>query len=89
MAEKIKSIDTGKEICYELQTITMPLREEFVDAFNEAESAKPQKFSLWVNCVRIITKLSDDELLKLTDQDIYQIVLECMIKVNNKKKVKK
>ena len=89
MDKKTKSIDNGKEISFTLRPITMPLREEFVDAFSEAEAAKPAKFSLWVKCVRIITTLTDEELLKLTDQDIYQIVLECIIEVNNKKKVKK
>ena len=54
-----------------------------------AESNEPQKFSLWVDCVRIITDLTDDDLLKLTDLDIVQIAVECILIVNNKKKAKK
>ena len=67
----------------------MPLREQFVDAYMEAESSDPQKFSLWVKCIRIITTLSDEELLTLTDLDIVYIAVECMLTVNNKKKDKK
>jgi len=85
----IKSTDTGKKIDFKMKEVTMPLREEFVDAYMLAETSKPQKFSLWVNAVRVITELTDDELLKLTDLDIVQIAVDCLLEVNNKKKVKK
>tara|TARA_Y100000361_G_scaffold106557_1_gene96294 strand:- start:408 stop:677 length:270 start_codon:yes stop_codon:yes gene_type:complete len=89
MKIELKSKETGKNISFNLKEVTMPLREQFVDAYMVAESNEPQKFSLWVNCVRIITDLTDDDLLKLTDLDIVQIAVECILIVNNKKKAKK
>ena len=89
MKIEIKSKDTGKDIIFHMKDVTMPLREQFVDAYMYAESNEPQKFSLWVDCVRIITDLTDDDLLKLTDLDIVQIAVECILIVNNKKKAKK
>tara|TARA_R110002012_G_scaffold256900_2_gene437094 strand:+ start:410 stop:679 length:270 start_codon:yes stop_codon:yes gene_type:complete len=89
MKIELKSKETGNKISFELKEVTMPLREEFVDAYMEAEGKEPQKFSSWVNCVRIITTLTDEELLKLTDLDIVYIAIESMLVVNNKKKDKK
>ena len=89
MEQKIKSTSSGKDIIYNLKEVTMPLREEFMDAYMLAESNDPQKFSLWVNCLRIITTLTDDDLLKLTDIDIVQIAVDSLLTINNKKKVKK
>jgi hypothetical protein len=89
MEQKIKSTSTGKDLIYNLKEITMPLREEFMDAYMLAESSEPQKFSLWVNCVRIVTTLTDDDLLKLTDIEIVQVAVDSLLVINNKKKVKK
>ena len=89
MEKKIKSIDTGKDIKFTLKTLTQPLKEEFNDAFSEAEYAKPVKYSLWTKCARIITELTDDEMLNMSDMDLYQIIYECVIVVNCKKKLKK
>ena len=89
MEQKIKSTSSGKNIIYNLKEVTMPLREEFMDAYMLAESSEPQKFSLWVNTLRIITTLTDDDLLKLTDIDIVQIAVDSLLTINNKKKVKK
>ena len=89
MEKKIKSIDTGKDIKFTLKTLTQPLKEEFNAAFSEAEYAKPVKYSLWTKCARIITELTDDEMLNMSDMDLYQIIYECVIVVNCKKKLKK
>ena len=89
MEQKIKSTSSGKDIIYNLRDVTMPLREEFMDAYMEAEVSDPQKFSLWVKCIRIITTLTDEELLKLTDIDMVQIAVDCLLTINHKKKVKK
>ena len=89
MEQKIKSTSTGKDLIYNLKEITMPLREEFMDVYMLAESSEPQKFSLWVNCVRIVTTLTDDDLLKLTDIEIVQVAVDSLLVINNKKKVKK
>ena len=89
MKIELKSKDTEKDIIFDMKDVTMPLREQFVDAYMVAESNEPQKFSLWVDCIRVITTLTDDELLLLTDLDIVQIAVECMLIVNNKKKAKK
>ena len=89
MKIEIKSKDTGKDIIFHMKDVTMPLREQFVDAYMYAESNDPQKFSTWVDCIRVITTLTDDELLLLTDLDIVQIAVECMLIVNNKNKIKK
>ena len=89
MEKKIKSIDTGKELKFTMRTITQPIKEEFNDAFAEAEYQKPTKYSLWTKCARIVTEITDDELLNMTDMDVYQIVYECVIVVNCKKKLKK
>lgn len=89
MEQKIKSTSTGKDLIYNLKEITMPLREEFMDAYMLSESSEPQKFSLWVNCVRIVTTLTDDDLLKLTDIEIVQVAVDSLLVINNKKKVKK
>lgn len=89
MKIELKSKDTEKDIIFDMKDVTMPLREQFVDAYMFAESNEPQKFSLWVDCIRVITTLTDDELLLLTDLDIVQIAVECMLIVNNKKKAKK
>ena len=89
MKIELKSKETGKKISFELREVTMPLREQFVDAYMEAEVSDPQRFSLWVRCIRIITTLSDEELLTLTDLDIVYIAVECILIVNNKKKDKK
>ena len=89
MKIELKSKETKKYISFNLKEVTMPLREQFVDAYMVAESNEPQKFSLWVDCIRVITTLTDDELLLLTDLDIVQIAVECMLIVNNKKKAKK
>ena len=89
MKIELKSKETGKKISFELREVTMPLREQFVDAYMEAESSDPQKLSLWCRCIRIITTLSDEELLTLTDLDMVYIAVECMLTVNNKKKDKK
>jgi len=43
MEKKIKSIDTGKDVKFTIKTLTQPLKEEFNDAFSEAEYAKPVK----------------------------------------------
>ena len=87
MKIELKSKETGKDIVFDMKEMTMPLREEFHDAYVEAESSSPQKFSLWVRCVRIITTLTDDELLKLTDLDIIQIAVECMLISNTRNKI--
>ena len=89
MKIELKSKETNKKISFELKEVTMPLREEFVDAYMLAEVEEPQKFSSWVNCVRIITTLTDEELLELTDLDIIYVAIECMLIVNKKKKAKK
>ena len=89
MEKKIKSIDNGKDIKFTMKTLTMPIKEEFIDAFSEAEFAKPVKYSLWTKCARIVTTLTDDEMLNMSDMDLYQIVYECVIVVNCKKKSKK
>ena len=89
MEQKIKSTSSGKDIIYNLRDVTMPLREEFMDAYMEAEVSDPQKFSLWVKCIRIITTLTDEELLKLTDIDMVQIAVDFLLTINHKKKVKK
>ena len=83
MEQKIKSTSTGKDLIYNLKEITMPLREEFMDAYMLAESSEPQKFSLWVNCVRIVTTLTDDDLLKLTDIEIVQVAVDSLLVINN------
>ena len=89
MEQKIKSTSSGKDLVYNLKEVTMPLREEFMDAYMVAASSEPQKFSLWVNTLRIITTLTDDDLLKLTDIEIVQIAVDSLLVINNKKKVKK
>ena len=89
MEKKIKSIENGKEIKFTMRTLTMPLKEEFNDAFSEAEFAKPVKYSLWTKCARIITELTDEDMLNMSDMDLYQIIYECAIVVNCKKKLKK
>lgn len=89
MKIELKSKETGKDIVFSMKEMTMPLRTEFHDAYTEAEASSPQKFSLWVRCVQIITTLTDEELLKLTDYDIIQIAVECLLESNNKKKAKK
>ena len=43
MEKKITSIENQKEIKFKLKDITMPLKEEFNDAFSEAEYRKPTK----------------------------------------------
>ena len=85
MKKDTKSTETKKPISYEIREVTMPLRARFTDAYYAAEHATPQRFSLWVECVKIITTLSDEELLDLTDMDIVQISVECLIEVGNKK----
>ena len=89
MEKKIKSIDNGKDIKFTMKTLTMPIKEEFNDAFSEAEFAKPVKYSLWTKCARIATEITDDDMLNMTDMDLYQIVYECAILINCKKKSKK
>ena len=89
MEIKTKSGDTGKDIVFNLKDYTMALRCEFVDAYVAAEVSDPQKLSLWVACIMIITDITEEELLKLTDLDIIKVAVECLLEVNNKKKVKK
>jgi len=89
MKKEIKSIERNEKFFVEIKSITMPVREEFMDVYSEAQEANPQKFSLWCRCVRIVTDITDEELLLLTDQDIVQIAMELFLDLNNKKKVKK
>ena len=89
MKKETKSTETKKTLCYEMKEITLPLRANFTDAYYAAEHSTPQKLSLWLECLKIITTMSDEELLKLTDLEIVQISVECLIEVSNKKKLKK
>ena len=89
MDKKIKLIESEKDFSFKMKEITMPLKEEFNDAFSEAESKKPIKYSLWTKCARIATEMTDDDMVKITDMDLYQIVYECAIVINCKKKSKK
>ena len=89
MEKKITSIETKKEIKFKMKEITMPLKEEFNDSFSEAEFQKPIKYSLWTKCARIATELTDEDMLSMTDMDVYQVVYECAIVINCKKKSKK
>ena len=89
MNQKLKSTTSGKDITYELIDYTQSEREQFHDAFTEAEASSPQKFSLWCKCVRTITSLTDEEMLKMTDLDIIQVAVDAYLFTNNKKKDKK
>ena len=89
MKTEITSIERKEKISFELKPITMPLREEFMDLYAEAQTHNPPKWSKWCSCVRLVTHLTDDDLLKLTDQDIIQIAMEMFIEMNHKQKKKK
>ena len=89
MKIETKSAENKRTISYEIREITLPLRAKFTDAYYSAEHSTPQKLSLWINCVKILTTMTDEEILKLTDQDIVQVAVECLIEISNKKKLKK
>ena len=89
MKKETKSTETKKPISYEIREVTLPLRSRFTDAYYAAEHSSPQKFSLWVECIKIITSLTVDDILALTDIDVVQVCVECLIEIGNKKKVKK
>ena len=69
--------------------ITLQTRANFTDAYYEADNSTPQKLSLWINCIKIVTTMSDEEILQLTDLEIVQVAVECLIEMSNKKKLKK
>jgi len=89
MKKETKSAETKKTISYEIREVTLPLRAKFTDAYYAAEHSKPQKFSLWIECIKIITTLTDEEILALTVIDVVQICVECLVEIGNKKKLKK
>ena len=88
MAKNIKvEGENVKELTFEVKDLNLDERIEFNNISLNNKSANVD-FGAFVSMVRIATTLTDDDINKLSDTEIFAIANRCY-EVVNKKKLKK